>query len=142
MKIKFFFKISTLFWILLASFSFGISLASSNQLVAVINANSPSNAATGFSLLKLHTSEQFNLLPPALAIYESTLQDFDIYLVKAPTQKTGGYIFISSETSNGLRICLQSPSPLTPVTMALSNPIALIKITRGSKVASEVRLCE
>ena len=142
MKMNHFFKVTALFWILLTIFSFGSSPANSNQSVTIVNLNSESNAAKDFSLLKLQTAEQFDSLPPVLSTYKSALQDFDIYLAKAPTQKTGGYAFLSIETSNGLRICLKSPSPLTPVTMALSNPIALIKVVRGSRLMQEVTLCE
>jgi hypothetical protein len=67
---------------------------------------------------------------------------FDFYLAQSPTQRSGGFVFQIIENSNPLRICLKKPEPLAAVTAALTNPMALIKVTKGFNVKMDLGFCE
>ncbi|MDA1331878.1 MAG: hypothetical protein O3A65_05255 [Proteobacteria bacterium] len=49
------------------------------------------------------------------------------YLAVSPQQRTGGYKFTTEKTNEKIVICLKKPRDTDSVSMALTNPIALIE---------------
>ena len=60
------------------------------------------------------------------------------YRVRAVTMSTGGYQFIGHLDRGRLRICLKSPGPHDAVTMAMTNPSAIVLVPAG--VTHEIEL--
>ena len=60
------------------------------------------------------------------------------YRVRAVTMPTGGYQFIGHLDEGRLRICLKSPGPHDAVTMAMTNPSAIVLVPAG--VTHEIEL--
>ena len=53
------------------------------------------------------------------------------YRVRVVTMPTGGYQFIGHLDGDRLRICLKSPGPQDAVTMAMTNPSAIVMVPAG-----------
>ncbi len=108
----------------------------------VINGNSVSRVTSELKLTKIKSVSEFDRLPRELSSFKTQIGQFDFYLAQSPTQSSGGFIFQITENSNPLRICLRKPEPLSAVTSALTNPIALIKVSKGFNVKMDLSFCE
>jgi hypothetical protein len=66
---------------------------------------------------------------------------FDFYLAQSPTQSSGGFVFQVVQNSDPLVICLKKPDPLSSVTAALTNPIAIVKVPKGLSMTTILGYC-
>lgn len=98
----------------------------------IFNGNSTSVVTKEFQLTKLQKPADFDKLPKEFERYKNEIAEFDFYLAQSPTQNSGGYIFQLVQNFNPMVICLKKPNPSTSVTAALTNPIALVKVKRGT----------
>jgi hypothetical protein len=138
-KFKFHYTYLLLFLVL---FGCGNTLVDQAKMPEVINGNSVSQVTSGFKLIKIQSSFDFDLLPRELSIYKTQIDQFDFYLAQSPTQSSGGFSFEITQNTNPLIICLKKPPPLAAVSAALSNPIALIKVTKGFNVQMTLGFCK
>ena len=128
--------------LLLALFGCGNTLTRPTNSIEIINQNSATLIVDEFKLTKLQKEVDFDGLPKALASYKNQMGKFDFYLAQSPTQGSGGFVFEISQNSGLLVICLKRPAPFTIVGTVLSNPIALIKVTKGFNVKMDLGFCE
>ena len=128
--------------LLLLLFGCGNTLTRPTNSIEIINQNSATLIVDKFKLTKLQEEADFDGLPKGLVGYKNQMVKFDFYLAQSPTQRSGGFVFQIIENSNPLRICLKKPEPLAAVTAALTNPIALIKVTKGFNVKMGLSFCE
>jgi len=128
--------------VLLVLFGCGNTLIKPTNSIEIINQNSATLIANEFKLTLLLEEADFDVLPKGLASYKTQMGQFDFYLAQSPTQSSGGFFFEIIQKTNPLIICLKKPSPLSAVTSALSNPIALIKVTKGFNVKMDLSFCE
>jgi hypothetical protein len=128
--------------LLLVLFGCGNTLVYQGNTPEVINGNSVSRETSEFKLTKIKSVSEFDRLPREFSSFKTQIGQFDFYLAQSPTQSSGGFIFQIIENSNPLRICLKKPEPLAAVTAALTNPIALIKVTKGFKLKMGLSFCE
>jgi hypothetical protein len=108
----------------------------------VINKNSITRITDEFRLTKLQSAADFDGLPKELGNYKTEIEQFDFYFAQSPTQSSGGFIFEAVEKKGLLLICLKRPAPFAIVGAVLSNPIALIKVTKGLNVKMDLSFCE
>lgn len=113
---------------------------SSNKL-EIVNGNSTSPVSNEFNLKKLESASDFDQLPKEFAKYKRQIGQFDFYLAQSPTQKSSGYTFEFSNTRNLISVCLKKPNPADNVLTVLTNPIALIKITKEGNVKINSGYC-
>lgn len=128
--------------LLLILFGCGNTLVNEANTPEVINGNSVTQVTSGFKLVKIQRSFDFDQLPRGLSSYKTQINEFDFYLAQSPTQSSGGFFFEIIQKTDPLMICLKKPSSLSAVTSALSNPIALIKVTKGFNVKMALGFCE
>jgi hypothetical protein len=128
--------------LLLVLFGCGNTLVNQANTPEVINGNSVSRVTSEFKLIKIKSASDFDQLPRELSSYKTQMGQFDFYLAQSPTQSSGGFFFEFIQKTDPLIICLKKPSPLSAVTSALSNPIALIKVTKGFNVKMDLSFCE
>lgn len=129
------------FLIFLSLIGCGNTLNYSGYQVEVFNGNSTSVVTQGFKFVKLQKVADFDKLPKEFESYKYEIDQFDFYLAQSPTQNSGGFTFKVEQKSEPLIICLEKPKPLTAVTAALSNPIALIRVKKGIKVEMTTNYC-
>jgi hypothetical protein len=128
--------------LLLVLFGCGNTLVNEANTPEVINGNSVSRVTSEFKLTTIKSVSEFDQLPRELSRFKTQIGQFDFYLAQSPTQSSGGFIFQIIKNSNPLRICLKKPEPLSAVTAALTNPIALIKVSKGVNVKMDLSFCE
>jgi len=128
--------------VLLVLFGCGNTLENQANMPKVINGNSVSRVTSELKLTKIKSVSDFDQLPRELSSFKTQMGQFDFYLAQSPTQSSGGFFFEIIQKTNPLIICLKKPSPLSAVTSALSNPIALIKVTKGFNVKMDLSFCE
>ena len=128
--------------LLLVLFGCGNTLVNQANTPEIINGNSITQITSGFKLTKIQRSIDFDQLPRGLSSYKTQMKQFDFYLAQSPTQSSGGFFFEIIQKTDPLIVCLKKPSPLSAVTSALSNPIALIKVTKGFNVKTNLGFCE
>jgi hypothetical protein len=129
------------FLIFLSLIGCGNTLSYSGNKLEVLNGNSTSVITKEFKLTKLEKTTDFDKLPKEFERYKHEINQFDFYLAQSPTQNSGGFTFKVEQKSDPLIICLEKPKPLTAVTAALSNPIALIRAEKGIKVEMTTNYC-
>ncbi len=129
------------FLIVLSLFGCGNTLIKPSQEVEIISRNSVNTAVKEFKLTKLREVSDFDRLPNEFNRFKNQINQFDFYFAQAPTQKSGGFIFEVISNPGGLVICLKKPDPLSSVTTALTNPIALIQVKRGLIINGQINYC-
>lgn len=129
------------FLILLSLFGCGNTRIKPSQEVEIISGNSVNAVVKEFKLTRLLKVSDFEGLPNEFNRFKNQLNQFDFYYAQAPTQKSGGFVFEVISNPRGLVICLKKPDPLSSVTTALTNPIALIQVKRGLIVNAQINYC-
>ncbi|QWD76877.1 hypothetical protein ICV32_04295 [Polynucleobacter sp. MWH-UH24A] len=129
------------FLIFLSLIGCGNTLSLSGNELKVFNGDSTLLISEEFKLTRLQKAADFDGLPMEFQRYKHEISQFDFYLAQSPTQNSGGFIFEVVETSNTLVVCLKKPDPLTSVTAAMSNPIALIRTRKGINVELKINNC-
>ncbi len=129
------------FFLLLLLFGCGNTLSKSEKMVEVLNKNSVIEVKE-FKFTKLQNIVAFDGLPEEFAVYKNQMERFDFYLAQSPTQHSGGFNFEVVQNSNPLMFCLRKPSPMSIVTASLTNPIALIKVSKNYPVKSTLSYCD
>ena len=119
----------------------GNTLSLSRNELKVFNGDSTSLVSGEFKLTRLQKAADFDRLPMEFQRYKYEISQFDFYLAQSPTQNSGGFTFKVEQKSDPLIICLEKPKPLTAVTAALSNPIALIRVEKDIKVEMTTNYC-
>jgi hypothetical protein len=108
----------------------------------VVNGNSVLRVTSEFKLTKIQEKSVFDQLPKEFEKYKNQLGQFDFYLAQSPTQNSGGFVFQVMQNSAPAAICLKRPAPFSIAGTVLSNPIALIKVTKGFNVKMDLGFCE
>lgn len=136
-------KVTTIFvyLIVLSLFGCGNTLIEKKNIVEIINKNSVTLRTGEFKLTKLQDRVSFDQLPKELASYQTQIGQFDFYLAQAPTQSSGGFVFQVVQNSDPIVVCLKKPDPLSGVTAALTNPIAIIKVPKGLSMTMAIGYC-
>lgn len=128
--LNFFFKIVPLFFgVIFASQSFSSGFRGGD--IFITSANLPSEVSQDFSLKKISSDRDINLLPEEFQKLVMATNEFDYYYAISPTKRSGGYYFDIDKTTKDYKACLRAPSPMSSVTAVLTTPIALIKVRRG-----------
>jgi hypothetical protein len=130
------------FLVLLVLFGCGNTLVNPANTPEVINKNSITRVTDEFKLTKLQSAADFDGLPKELANHKTQIEQFDFYLAQSPTQSSGGFVFEVVVKKGLLFVCLKRPAPFAIVGTVLSNPIALIKVTKGFNVKMDLSFCE
>lgn len=99
--------------------------------IFITSANLPSEVSQDFSLKKISSDRDINLLPEEFQKLVMATNEFDYYYAISPTKRSGGYYFDIDKTTKDYKACLRAPSPMSSVTAALTTPIALIKVRKG-----------
>ena len=133
---------NTYLLLLLVLFGCGNTLVNQVNKPEVINGNSITQITSGFKLTKIQSSFDFDQLPRELSSYKTQMEQFDFYLAQSPTQSSGGFAFQIIQNSDPLDVCLKKPAPLSKELTVLTNPIALIKVTKGFNVKMALGFCE
>lgn len=120
----------------------GITLANSSFKPDLINTNQPSSNSMSYQVKKLQRESDFEDLPQTFSEHKADFSKYDFYLFISPTQNTGGYQYLLVEGVNSFRVCLKRPSQTAIVSMALTNPIALLKVKKGQLVEMKTGYCE
>ena len=107
----------------------------------IININSTNLLTSELIFKKLQEVADFERLPSELKSYKNQIGQFDFYLAQSPSQNSGGFMFQEMQNSDPLEVCLKKPEPLSKVTTAMTNPIALVKIQKGQIVDMRLRYC-
>jgi hypothetical protein len=128
--------------LLLVLFGCGNTLISEANTPEVINGNSITQITSGFRLIKIQRAFDFDQLPRGLSSYKNQIEQFDFYLARSPTQSSAGFAFQIIQNSDPLVVCLKKPAPLSKELTVLTNPIALIKVTKGFNVKMALGFCE
>jgi hypothetical protein len=135
-----FFKIVPLFFgVIFASQTFSSGFRGSD--IYITSANLPSEMSQDFSLKKISSDRDLNLLPEEFQKLVMTSNEFDYYYAISPTKRSGGYHFEIDKTTKENKACLRAPSPMSAVTTALTTPIALIKVRKGVKFNTLLAEC-
>jgi len=92
------------------------------------------DSATEFSIRKINASEINQYAPPEVIKNIDITSSKGLFLLSAPTQNTGGYSFEIIRNKNKLTACLRKPSKDQLVSMALTNPGAVLIIQKDIKV--------
>lgn len=129
------------FLIVLSLFGCGNTLIKPSQEVEIISRNSVNTAVKEFKLTKLREVSDFDRLPNEFNRFKNQINQFDFYFAQSPTQNTGGFIFKAVNNSGKIIICLQKPAPLSAVTTALTNPIALLRVNKNIVVEMNLDYC-
>jgi hypothetical protein len=111
------------------------------NVIEIFNGNSVNQISREFKLTKLKDRASFDQLPKELASYQIQIDQFDFYLAQSPTQSSGGFVFQVVQNSDPLVICLKKPDPLSSVTAALTNPIAIVKVPKGLSMTTILGYC-
>jgi hypothetical protein len=127
--------------VFLLLFGCGNTLVEKKNIVEIINKNSVTLRINEFKLTKLKDRVIFDQLPKELASYQTQMGQFDFYLAQSPTQSSGGFVFQVVQNSDPLVICLKKPDPLSSVTAALTNPIAIVKVPKGLSMTTILGYC-
>ena len=122
-------------------FGCGNTLVEKKNIVEIINKNSVTLRTSEFKLTKLKDRVSFDQLPKELASYQTQIGQFDFYLAQASTQSSGGFVFQVVQNSDPIVVCLKKPDPLSSVTAALTNPIAIIKVPKGLSMTMALGYC-
>ncbi len=122
-------------------FGCGNTLVEKKNIVEIINKNSVTLRTSEFKLTKLKDRVSFDQLPKELASYQTQIEQFDFYLAQASTQSSGGFVFQVVQNSDPIVVCLKKPDPLSSVTAALTNPIAIIKVPKGLSMTMALGYC-
>jgi hypothetical protein len=109
--------------------------------VEIINTNSTNLLTSELIFKKLQEAADFERLPSELKSHKNQIGQFDFYLAQSPSQNSGGFMFQEMQNSDPLAVCLKKPEPLSKVTTAMTNPIALVKIQKGQIVDMRLRYC-
>lgn len=142
MKISYIFN-NFIIYLMIVTFSgCGITLANSSYKPDLINANQVSSNSMSFQVKKLQSESDFEGFPQTFSEHKADFLKYDFYLFISPTQNTGGYQYLLVEGANSFRVCLKRPSQTAIVSMALTNPIALLKVKRGLLVEMKTGYCE
>jgi len=128
--------------LLLVLFGCGNTLIIEANTPEVINGNSITQITSGFRLIKIQRAFDFDQLPRGLSGYKNQIEQFDFYLAQSPTQSSAGFAFQIIQNSDPLVVCLKKPAPLSKELTVLTNPIALIKVTKGFNVKMALGFCE
>ena len=136
-----FYNVTSLLAILLL-FGCGNTLKNTENTIQLINGNSVTTTTNEFKLTKLKDAAQFDDLPKELANSKSQMKKFDFYLAQSPTQNSGGFVFQSIQNSNPLKVCLKKPDQFSATTLALSNPIALIRVKKEMILEMRLGYCD
>lgn len=130
-------------FILISAFSgCGLTLANSSNIPELINANWTGTDSNQFQVTKLQNAFDFEGLPQNFLVFKTNLTKSDLYLFSSPTQKTGGYQYQLIEGKGFYKVCLKRPDAMAIVSMALTNPIALLQVSKGSYVELKVGFCD
>jgi hypothetical protein len=127
--------------LLIVTLGCGITPISLANATEIFNGNSVTQITSEFKLIKIQSPSDFDRLPKELSSYKTQLDQFDFYLAQSPTQSSGGFFFESIQKTNQLVICLKKPPPLSAVTAALTNPIAVIRVRKGLSVEMRISYC-
>ena len=122
-------------------FGCGNTLIKPANAIEIFNGNSVNQISREFKLTKLKDRASFDQLPKELASYQIQIDQFDFYLAQSPTQSSGGFVFQLVPNSDPIAVCLKKPEPLSKVTTAQTNPIALVKIQKSQIVDMRLRYC-
>ena len=128
--------------LLLVIFGCGNTLVNQINTPEVVNGNSVSRVTSEFKLTKIKSVSDFDQLPRELSSFKTQIGQFDFYLSQAPTQNSGGFAFQTIKNSDPLVVCLKKPAPLSKELAVLTNPIALIKVSKGLNVKMDLSFCE
>lgn len=93
-----------------------------------------------FSSGELSEREARMLLEKLGKPWDPTIKKF--FVVRAPTQRTGGYVFRFELLGNTLNACLERPDPLAAVTMEINNPTALVLSRSATLVVTPTGNCK
>jgi hypothetical protein len=127
--------------VFLLLFGCGNTLIKPANAIEIFNGNSVNQVSREFKLTKLKDRVSFDQLPKELASYQTQMGQFDFYLAQSPTQSSGGFVFQVVQNSDPLVICLKKPDPLSSVTAALTNPIAIVKVPKGLSMTTILGYC-
>jgi hypothetical protein len=141
-KINYIFYNLTIYLIIVTFSGCGITLANSSYKPHLINANQPGTDSKSFQVKKLQSESDFEGLPQIFLEDKADFSKYDFYLFISPSQSTGGYQYLLFEGANSFEICLKKPSQTAIVSMALTNPIALLKVKRGVFIKMKTGYCD
>ena len=127
--------------VLVLLFGCGYTPKTLENKVEIININSINLQTSEFMFKKLQVAADFDRLPRELESHKNQIGQFDFYLAQSPTQNSGGFMFQEMQNSDPLAVCLKKPGPLSKVTTALTNPIALVKTQKGQILDMRLRYC-
>jgi len=130
-----------IYLVLLPLLGCGYTPTTLENRVEIININSTNLLTSGLVFKKLQEVADFEGLPSELKSYKKQIGQFDFYLAQSPSQNSGGFMFQEMQNSDPLEVCLKKPEPLSKVTTAMTNPIALVKIQKGQIVDMRLRYC-
>lgn len=130
-----------IYLVLLLLLGCGYTPTTLENRVEIINANSTNLLTSELIFKKLQEAADFERLPSELKSHKNQIGQFDFYLAQSPSQNSGGFMFQEMQNSDPLAVCLKKPEPLSKVTTAMTNPIALVKIQKGQIVDMRLRYC-
>lgn len=119
-----------------------VVFAAGNRDLAIWNFNGSANESPETLELKQYDPACHQIRLPKNLVEEILASDGNIYILKSPTQNTGGYNFKFSLQEDVASFCLRRPSPLDAVTQALSNPSAVAIVSKTYKVSNYVDYCK
>ena len=108
----------------------------------LVNSNQAGVNFEKFTTKDLLNHDDVKSLPNDLREHAALSSKYRLIYISAPTQKTGGFQFeVRVKNSLEFIVCLKAPSPMTPVTMAMSTPIALLTIPKHAHIVSQIKEC-
>ena len=119
-----------------------VGCAAGSRDLAIWNFNGSAKESPETLKLKLFNPVHHQVRLPKNLVEEISASDGNIYILKSPTQNTGGYNFKFSLQEDTVSFCLKKPSPLDPVTQALSNPSAIVIVSKTYKVSNYIDYCK
>ena len=94
-----------------------------------------------YAFKKINASEVAQIAPAEVASKINATNGVELYLLRAPTQNTAGYVFEGVKSDGKVSFCLKKPSQDLTVLMTLSNPAAIVKVKKGTKISLSKNYC-